>query len=377
MTEQQHRTYLLAPYRVACVAGGSFVAFIWTIFPSPLTDRTWLRRDLSATIYILANYFGVLSTTIRSNVNGTAGDVNTPGTPAHHLFKVGRKIYGKVMLLISSMSQHSEWQKWEPTIGGKFPREAYGDIIMRSTRILAYLSLASYTMMHPTRLRLNDMGSDTTERRSRRAHMRETSLSLHTHSRGPSASTSNREWMDALADSLDILRPIHQTILSSLTLLSSALLSGQRLPPFIPLPRPYELTQQLMRMHHSTASTSAATEQDDASDGGPIRMVDSRTCYDRTAARKGGRNGNKKASRGGGQQDLALAKLLSPRNLERPGYAEFAVLQVCTTLVCDDLEGLVRAVSGLVGVVDFSFKLGEESESNLDLGNTRGKRKVY
>ena len=31
--------YLLAPYRLACVAGGSFVAFFWTIFPYPISDR--------------------------------------------------------------------------------------------------------------------------------------------------------------------------------------------------------------------------------------------------------------------------------------------------------------------------------------------------
>ncbi|KAL2182041.1 uncharacterized protein P884DRAFT_190488, partial [Thermothelomyces heterothallicus CBS 202.75] len=332
-----------------------------------LADRTWLRRDLSATLYLLANYFGVLSTTVRSNINGTAGDVNTPGTPAHHLFKVGRKIFGKVMLLISSMSQHSEWQKWEPTIGGKFPREAYDNIIMRSTRILAYLTLASYTMMHPTR------------RHPRRSHMRGASLSLHSRSRCPSTSTStsNREWIDVLANVLDILQPTHHTILSSLTLLSNALLSGQRLPPFMPLPRPYEFTRQLMRMRHSATSVPAVTVQDDAGYGGPIRMVDSRTGFDGTPAGAGRHSSNDKASRGGGRQDVALANLLNPRNLEQPGYAEFAVLQVCTTLVCDDLEGLVRAVSGLVGVVDFSFKLGGESESSLDLGATQGKKKVH
>jgi ABC-type multidrug transport system permease subunit len=31
--------YQLAPYRLACVAGGSFVAFFWTIFPYPISDR--------------------------------------------------------------------------------------------------------------------------------------------------------------------------------------------------------------------------------------------------------------------------------------------------------------------------------------------------
>jgi hypothetical protein len=355
------------------------VAFFWTVFPSPLTDRTWLRRDLSATLYLLANYFGVISTTLRSNVHGTAGDVNTPGSPAHQLFKVGRKIFGKVMMLVPSMSQHSEWQKWEPTIGGKFPREAYDNIIMRSTRIMAYLTLTSYTLMHPTRVRLSDRsgGERDNERRPRRAHLRGGSQSLHSRSRHPSASTTNREWMGALADVLDILKPTHHTILSTMTLLSNALLSGQSLPPFLPLPRPYEMTRQLMRMRQAAAAAAVSTSasvptimvEDDVGDGAPIRMVDSRTGLDDFIS-------SNKSHPGDGRRDHAVANILDPRNIEQPGYAEFAVLQVCTTLVCDDLEGLVRAVSGLVGVVDFSFSFGE-SESSLDLGRAAGKKKVH
>ncbi|KAK4043842.1 hypothetical protein C8A01DRAFT_43220 [Parachaetomium inaequale] len=312
--------------------------------------------------------------TLNSNVHGTAGDVNTPGTPAHQLFKVGRKIFGKVMMLVPSMSQHSEWQKWEPTIGGKYPREAYDNIIMRSTRIMAYLTLTSYTLMHPTRVRLSDRGGggEHDERRPRRSHIRGASLSLHSRSRCPSASTTNREWMTALADVLDVLKPTHHTVLSTLTLLSNALLSGQSLPPFLPLPRPYEMTRQLMRMRQSALSVPAMTiEEEDIGDGAPIRMVDSRTGLDAY----GGGNGNNKRY-GDARRDLAVANILDPRNIEQPGYAEFAVLQVCTTLVCDDLEGLMRAVSGLVGVVDFGFRIGG-SDSTLDMGRAEGKRKVH
>ncbi|KAH6627549.1 hypothetical protein F5144DRAFT_603805 [Chaetomium tenue] len=370
-------TYLLAPYRVACVAGGCLVAFFWTVFPSPLTDRTWLRRDVSATLYLLANYFGVISTTLKSNVHGTAGDVNTPGSPAHQLFKVGRKIFGKVMMLVPSMSQHSEWQKWEPTIGGRFPREAYDNIIMRSTRIMAYLTLTSYTLMHPTRVRLSDRsGEQHDERRPRRSHLRGGSQSLHSRSRHPSASTTNREWMAALADVLDILKPTHHTILSTMTLLSNALLSGQSLPPFLPLPRPYEMTRDLMRMRQAAAAAAAASAsvptimvEDDVGDGAPIRMVDSRTGLDDFVSMN-------KSPPGVGRRDHAVANILDPRNIEQPGYAEFAVLQVCTTLVCDDLQGLVQAVSGLVGVVDFSFSF-DGSESSLDFGRAAGKKKVH
>ena len=347
---------MIAPYRVACVAGGSLVAFIWTIFPKPLTDRTWLRRDLSATLYLLANYFGIISSTLKTNVHGSAGDVNMPGTPAHHLFKTGYKVFRKISMLIPSMSQHSEWQKWEPTVGGKFPREAYDEIIKRCNRITSYLTLTTYTLMHPTRLRFErDRVDDDGERLPRRSG-RGNPASLN--SRCSSISSSNREWLSALSEVLEVLKPTHHTILSTLTLLSNALLSGQSLPPFLPLPRPYEMTRQLMRMGQSASAYSVADE----ADGAPIVMVNSRTG-------EGDYHGEI-------HRDSAMANILSPRNLEQPGYSEFAVFQICTTLVCDDLEGLMKAVSGLVGVVDFSFRVNG-SESSLDLAggnNGKGKR---
>lgn len=64
--------------------------------------------------------------------------------------------------------------------------------------------------------------------------------------------------------------------------------------------------------------------------------------------------------------------ILDARNMEKQGYAEFAVLQVCDALVCDDLEGLVHAVGDLVGVVDFSFRV---EERHVD-GNSDGKGKA-
>ncbi|KAK5655727.1 hypothetical protein OQA88_5264 [Cercophora sp. LCS_1] len=352
-------TSTLAPYRLACVAGGSLVAFIWTIFPKPVSDRTWLRRDLSATLYLTANYFGVINSILKASLDDTAGDFNRPGTPANQLYKAGRKIFGKVMMVIPSMILHSAWQKWEPTIGGRFPREAYDDIILRSTRIMNYLTLISYTLTHPNRKRCSD--NDKHE---------ETDIDGHgAPGRQSDATALNEEnataWRDALTKVFEALNPTHHAILSSLTLLSNSLLSGQSLPPFVPLPRPYEMTRRLMWLERYGSAGSAY--EDFVS-----RSIDLRT----TAKEE---RPTTSQSRPLSQAGRPL-NILDPRNMDQPGYAEFAVLQVCTTLVCDDLEGLMRDVSGLVGVVDFSFRVGG-SDSTLGSGaagpgvnnNTKGK----
>jgi hypothetical protein len=403
-----YRTYLLAQYRLACVAGGCFVAFIWTIFPFPLTDRTWLRRELSAALYHLASQFAIISSAIKFNVRGDAGDITKPGTPAHLLYKADSRTSTTTAMLLVSSTQHADWEKWEPTIGGKFPRETYEEIIRRCKSISAYMSLTSYILMRPAYHHHHHQhqrpGSSATVPRT-----------LHSRDRRPSIWSHSAEWLSALGTVLDSLEPAHHTIMSTLTLLSHALLSGQRLPPFLPLPRPYDITRQLMRLRHAAAAVAAvssrldlattptatitatrgaageSSEDDtDEADSAPIRMVSSRTgledlseaatvaaiaaSLDRRVTRATTTPfATPFHSHRPSRVHRDVASILDPRNIEQPGYAEFAVLQVCTTLVCHDIEGLLRAVSGLVGVVDFGFSVGG-SQSTVDVVSGKEKR---
>lgn len=132
------RIYELAPYRLATVAGGCFVAFIWTVLPSPLSDRAWLRRDLSKALYLLANFFSVVNRSLKTKLLHNGGEEDVPDTPAYKLKELRTEIFSKLMLLLPSLRDHARWQKWEPDVGGRFPREIYEDIIMRCTRSVLY-----------------------------------------------------------------------------------------------------------------------------------------------------------------------------------------------------------------------------------------------
>lgn len=92
-------------------------------------------------LYLLANYSSVVHTTMKATMSGTVGDMEIPGTPAHSLFKVRRKLFGKLTLLLPSLQMHANWQKFEPSLGGQFPEEQYQDIILRSTRCVQPLPL--------------------------------------------------------------------------------------------------------------------------------------------------------------------------------------------------------------------------------------------
>ena len=395
-------TYELAPYRLATVAGGSLVAFIWTIFPRPTTDRAWLRRDLSATLYLLANYFSVINETLKTTLHSTGGNPDVPGTPAHKLLKMRQKLFAKLMLLLPSLQMHSAWQRWEPTIGGAFPRAAYDDIIMRSGRILNYLTLISYTVTWRPRHAPEKVDAD---------------------------------WIEALSELVRSIGPTHYTILSTLTLLSNSLLSGQSLPPYIPLPRPYELTRQLLALKKDmgAASGGAATpatggdaasgaaapsavgskprrrnsvwgkqgwrpeagSQDVSASGGlymrqpedslgatpsPLAPTTSVPDHNRKPTWRDVSENEVSTSTGSPLQRIGtntaanLGSVLDARNMEQRGYTEFAVLQVCSTLVCDDLEGMIQTISGLVGVVDFSFRLDESQVNVGDDDKGKGKK---
>ena len=117
-----------------------------------------------------------------------------------------------------------------------------------------------------------------------------------------------REWLDALSKLIDVVGPTSHGITSILSLLSASVAQGSALPPYIQLPQAYDLSRRLETLD------------------------------------KG---------------------ILDARHVEEPGYAAYAVLQVCSSLVFDDLARLVDHVKDLVGETDFSFKVSM-SESSVD-----------
>lgn len=115
---------------------------------------------------------------------------------------------------------------------------------------------------------------------------------------GPTRAT----WLHDLSALLRTISPTSHSITSTLVLLSASVTQGSALPPYMQLPQPYQLSRRLEEL-----------------DTG----------------------------------------ILDARHVEEPGYSAYAVLQVASSLVGDDLRCLVDEVKGLVGEVDFSFRVGE------------------
>jgi hypothetical protein len=112
-----------------------------------------------------------------------------------------------------------------------------------------------------------------------------------------------------------------QSVTTLLSLLSSSITSGNPLPPYVRVPAPYQLSERL---------------------------------------------------------DKIDKDLLSIRHIAEPGYASFAVIQLGTKSLLDDLQKLLDGVRELVGELDFSFhvvktaeKAKDESEETLTYSRTR------
>ncbi|KAI0481351.1 hypothetical protein GGR56DRAFT_315860 [Xylariaceae sp. FL0804] len=358
--------YLLAPYRLAIVSGGCLVAFIWTVFPSPLTtERTQLRRDLAATLYLLAQYFSVVNESLRAQLAAGGGDGDggkndhdhyfygdplVKNTPAHRLAKHRRRLFGKLMLLLPALQQHADFQRWEPTVGGRFPRDLYQDIIRRAVRLNSYLTLLAHTIGGAglPSLRLAGGGGGG-------GGISSSSSSSSSRDGGTSGVIPDRAWLDALGVLLADISPTQNGIICTLTLLSNSLQSGHSLPPHLAVPRPYELARQMELLSESAPNNAhAAVAVDSSEDGGEDgggRPAEEKEEEEEEEQKKR----EKKKKKDEKKKKKRVTGLLDASNMTQAGYAEFAVLQVCSTLVCDDLEGLVESVSQLVGVVDFGF----------------------
>lgn len=105
----------------------------WTTLLSHLptgTLQTSLRRwRLGVSLYLLANFYSIIHTTIGLRIRGAEGNLESKGSPGRRLQKARSKVYVKELMLLAGLRQHSTFTAWEPTFGGKFPKQQYDAII--------------------------------------------------------------------------------------------------------------------------------------------------------------------------------------------------------------------------------------------------------
>lgn len=302
-------------------------------------------------MYLLGNYFSVLSSNAEPLLEDGVGKSGSTTTPRYQLVEVRRKTFSKVMRLISSVESHIMWQHWEPAIGGSFPTKTYEEIFASNTRIMGYLILMSYALTFGPLMGKEDETFKDNEK-----------LELEVGTSDGWTGSRDHQRRRPNAKALQRLELTQHTILSTLTMLSNAMLSGQRLPPFLPIPQHGEVTRSLTRLleidtvaESNGHDDSALTHLYSSRDGDvTLRLIDLRQKQHSYTAKKLVSRENRFRRSDIDDASSNNAKTQDPLNM---GLRIYFITKVCGALICDELEGLARAVSRLVGIVDFNLHI--------------------
>jgi hypothetical protein len=127
-------SYYVAAMRVACVLWGTCASIFFTYLPYPITARGLLRSQMAVIMELLANYHAVVHATIKSRLRSTEGDTNDKHSRGRVLSHTRKAMFNKIMLLNSQVKHNVYLQKYEPSMGGRFPVAVFQDILSQLTR---------------------------------------------------------------------------------------------------------------------------------------------------------------------------------------------------------------------------------------------------
>lgn len=219
--------YELAPYRLLTVAGGVTVAYIWTIFPVPITEGTVLRRNLGDSLFLLAKYLSSVTSTVEQRVHDKEGDMTVRTSPGRRLEKMRLRVLQKQLALLISMRQNLAFMAWEPTFGGEFPKATYQAIITEVQNAVNYLTIIAYAS--------------------------------EAFQNARSASSSS-VWLSRFGRSRNETNLRSHEVTTLLSLLSASLQNKQPLPPYLQPPNLVHMSEQIQGSDASILSMSNINE---------------------------------------------------------------------------------------------------------------------
>lgn len=199
-------------------------------------------------------------------------------SPERQLHKQRIKVYSKCHILLGELRSQTNFVKYDIPTGGKFPIELYKELISNVHSVLNFMALISVASIPFADL---DNGK---------------------------AQEHGSKWLRDFRKVIGSVALTSQSVTTLLSLLSSAINSGNPLPPYVRVPEPYQLSQRL-----------------DASD----------------------------------------RDILSIRHIAEPGYASFSVIQLGTKCLLDELQRLLDGVKDLVGELDFSYSLTNNESTEV------------
>jgi len=116
-----------------------------------------------------------------------------------------------MIVMMNRLREHSNFTRYEPTFGGKFPKQTYDELIGHMQSMFNYMALTAY---------------------SSQAFASE-------------ANVEDSEWLRDFRRVTAESRLTSHELTSTLCLVSASISNAQRLPPYLRVPRPIDIAGQL------------------------------------------------------------------------------------------------------------------------------------
>jgi len=96
-------------------------------------------------MYFLAKYFSVIQETMKVKLRHDLAPADSFSKTRLEdlLLSLRVTLFGKLSAVLPSIEENLKFQRWEPTIGGSFPREVYEDIVGRLKRCESKISVCT------------------------------------------------------------------------------------------------------------------------------------------------------------------------------------------------------------------------------------------
>lgn len=161
--------------------------------------------------------------------DGRSNSANAP----RRLSAVRRKLFKEEMGLLNTLRMHSHFTKFEPPIGGKFPKKTYDNIISNAQRLLTSMSLMVSTTRNLERLYPSNKSE----------------LSTSPTAETPATGDPDDRWISHLAKVAFKSPDFKSHVTSSLLChLSASIMNAQPLPPYMRTPESFPLARRMQKI---------------------------------------------------------------------------------------------------------------------------------
>lgn len=213
--------YIFGPYKLVAVAAGCAISFFWVIFPYPITARSKVPRLAGQNLFNLARIYSAMHATVELWMNIQHRIPSDLTYQRSQLIATLRKLDKEELLSLDTLRTHSQFARYEPPVGGKFPTQIYGDMISGIQRTSSMMALMAH------------IGSNMPSATSGIDNVSEQTDDWMSHLRA------------AALKSVDFQS--HSTT-SLLCHFGSAMMNSHPLPPFLSVPESFPLARQLQRL---------------------------------------------------------------------------------------------------------------------------------